>query len=81
MGTKRIVTEIGLEGFTLPRLLRIPESATLPDTDITNIQFSVLDLLAMDPEMLPLTAGLWNLAIDVSAFNTQLQVSGHLEGR
>ena len=73
MGCKQIVSEICLQGLTLPRLLKIPEPANAPETDILNIQFSVLDLLAMDSEIQPLTTNLWNLGFDISAFNTQKQ--------
>ena len=73
MGCKQIVSEICLQGLTLPRLLKIPEPANAPETDILNIQFSVLDLLAMDSEIQHLTNNLWNLGFDISAFNTQKQ--------
>ena len=73
MGSKQIVSEICLQGLTLPRLLKIPEPANAPETDILNIQFSVLDLLAIDSEIHPLTNNLWNLGFDISAFNTQKQ--------
>ena len=79
MGCKQIVSEICLQGLTLPRLLKIPEPANAPETDILNIQFSVLDLLAMDTEIQPLTNNLWNLGFDISAFNTQKQAWDVLE--
>ena len=79
MGCKQIVSEICLQGLTLPRLLKIPEPANAPETDILNIQFSVLDLLAMDTEIQPLTNNLWNLGFDILAFNTQKQAWDVLE--
>ena len=74
MRCKQIVSEICLQDFTLPRLLKIPEPATSPETDVTNIQLAVLDLLSVDSELQALTSSLMNLGLDISAFNTQKRV-------
>ena len=74
MRCKQIVSEICLQDFTLPRLLKIPERATLPETDVTNLQLAVLDLLTVDSELQALTSSLMNLGLDISAFNTQKRV-------
>ena len=74
MRCKQIVSEICLQDFTLPRLLKIPERATPPETDVTNLQLAVLDLLTVDSELQALTSSLMNLGLDISAFNTQKRV-------
>ena len=74
MRCKQIVSEICLQDFTLPRLLKIPEPAAPPETDVTNLQLAVLDLLTVDSELKALTSSLMNLGLDISAFNTQKRV-------
>ena len=74
MRCKQIVSEICIQEFTLPRLLKIPERAALPETDVTNLQLAVLDLLTVDSELQALTSSLMNLGLDISAFNTQKRV-------
>ena len=74
MRSKQIVSEICLQDFTLRRLLKIPEPAAPPETDVANIQLAVLDLLSVDSELQALTSSLINLGLDISAFNTQKSV-------
>ena len=74
MRSKQIVSEICLQDFTLRRLLKIPEPAAPPETDVANIQLAVLDLLSVDSELQALTSSLINLGLDISAFNTQKRV-------
>ena len=74
MRWKQIVSDICLQDFSLRRKLKIPEPAAPPETDVSNIQLAVLDLLNVDSELQSLTSSLLNLGLDISAFNTQKRV-------
>jgi len=72
--TKEILAEIGILGIPLPRCLLIPMIPTLPETDLLNIQMSVMEMLSDDPEISKLVASYWNLGFEIKAFNVQKQV-------
>lgn len=72
--TKEILAEIGIFGIPLPRCLLIPMIPTLPETDLLNIQMSVMEMLSDDPEISKLVASYWILGFEIKAFNVQKQV-------
>ena len=72
--TKEILAEIGVMGVKMPRNLTIPMMASQSETDLLNIQMTVMDMLNEDLEIANIVSNSWNLGVEIKAFNVQRQV-------
>ena len=71
---KEILADIGVLGTCLPRCLSIPLITSPMETDLLNIQMTVMAMLTEDAEIAKIVANNWNLGFEIKAFNVQKQV-------
>ena len=71
---KEILADIGVLGTCLPRCLSIPLITSPMETDLLNIQMTVMAMLTEDAEISKIVANNWNLGFEIKAFNVQQQV-------